>query len=117
MRWVKHVCVDQSEVFLDIVQPFFMTFLDVLLPEVLSFEQLGAFGDFAAELGFIFLLDIFLQFFVESFINWLATDLLEVCVLGFKDLKDFFFIGANPIKGSLELLLCLVEPSSAILNW
>ena len=38
-------------------KPLIVTLLNVFAPEMLSFEELGAFRDLAAILGFVFLLD------------------------------------------------------------
>ena len=67
--------------------PFLMTLLDVLPPEVLGFEQLRTFGDFAAELGLVFLLNIFLQFLLQRLFYGLAPDFLQIDIFGLQYLQ------------------------------
>ena len=50
VRRVQHVCVDELDVGAHAGQEVFVTFLDMLAPELCALKKLGAFGNFAAEL-------------------------------------------------------------------
>ena len=50
MCWVENVCVHELDVGLDPGQEVFMALLNVLAPELGTLEELGALGNFAAEL-------------------------------------------------------------------
>ena len=57
VRRVEDVGIDELDVGANAVVPFRVPFFDVLAPEVEAFEELGAFGDFAAVFVYVFLLD------------------------------------------------------------
>ena len=50
MRRIQYVCVDELDVGANARQEIFMAFLDMLTPELRALEELGAFGNFTAEL-------------------------------------------------------------------
>ena len=57
MGRIQDVNIHQFDIRADLVEPFYVALLDVLAPEINAFEELGAFGDFAAVLVDIFLLN------------------------------------------------------------
>jgi len=60
-----------------------MTLLDVLAPEVLLFEQLGALGGLASPLVLVLLLHMLEKLFFNSLIRRPASKLSDVDGMGF----------------------------------
>ncbi len=87
-------------VLLDILKPIRMALLDMLSPEVFSFEELRAFRHFASELGLVFLLHKFGELFLKGFDHGLAAKLLQVYVFRFKYLQDLFFKRLDPVEST-----------------
>ena len=63
-----------------------MPLLNVLSPEVLGFEELGAFRDLAPVLGLILLLYKLGELFVHGLFHRSTTQLLQVDVFWFQNL-------------------------------
>jgi len=84
-----------------------MTLLNVLAPEILTFEELRALWHFAAELRFVFLLEVLVQLILKSLVDRFAANLPKIYVLRFQNLQQFVFVGSHPVEGALQLLLGL----------
>ena len=89
-----------------------MALLDVFTPEVLRLEQLRAFWHFASVFSLILLSDELGKLFVQGFLDWSTTQLLEIDVFRFKYLENLLFKGPYPIECSLELLIRF-----ALISW
>lgn len=57
VRRVQDVGIDELDLGVDPLIEVLVSFFDVLAPEVGSFEEFGAVGDFAAVFGRVFLFD------------------------------------------------------------
>ena len=82
-----------------------MALLDVLLPEMLFLEELGAIRDPAAPFVLILLLDMLQQLLIEDIVDGFSAELAEINRLGLENLHDLVFECLDPVVGSLELLL------------
>lgn len=89
------------------LDPLWVSFLHVLLPKMLFFEQLCAVRNFAPPLVFIFLLDESAHLFLQSFFNSPSAQLSQIYILRFQNLHDLILKGLDPIIGPTQLLLRL----------
>jgi len=85
---------------LDVLIELRVSLLNVLSPKLLALEQLCAFRDLAPEFGFVLLLDVLAELFLQSFLHWLASKLSQVDTIGIEYLQKLLFKGLDPVEGS-----------------
>jgi hypothetical protein len=85
-RRVEDIGIDKVEVILDLLIPLSVAFLDVLAPESLSLEKLGAIRGLAAVLGVVFLLHVLQKFILYCLVDGLAANLDKVDIFGLQNL-------------------------------
>ena len=102
---VQWLDVVYTYVLLQLLQPFRMSLLNVLAPEMLPLEELCALRYLAAPFRLVLLLDISSHLVFHGLLKWFAAELSDVDIVGLEQLEELLFICLNPVESALKLLL------------